>query len=122
MIIIIPVLIVVCIAAWILKPEKGMPASRKYAIFIVSVTSIIFAIAAIVFQLLQNATGNVEVANISNTLFIAGLLLILAAVLALVGFAVAHKAEIARGLGFGICIAVLVSIVELGVLEWLAGV
>ena len=42
--------------------------------------------------------------------------------LALAGFAVMRKGEIAKGIGFGICIAVLVSIIELGLLEGLAGV
>lgn len=122
MIVIIPIFIAVCIVGWILRPRKGMPESRKYAILAVSFSSLVLAIAAITLQLLQNATGNVEVANISNTLFVIGLFLICAALLALVGFAIAHKGEIAKGLGFGICIAVVVSIMELGILEWLSGV
>jgi hypothetical protein len=76
----------------------------------------------VVFQLLQNATGNVEVSDISNTPFITGIFFIGAAALALAGSAVMRKWEIAKGIGFGICIALLVSIIEFGSLEGLAGV
>lgn len=122
MMVIIPLLIVVCIIAWIFRPRKEATKSRKVAILSIAIPSIILAITAVIFQLLQNATGNIEVANISNTLFIVGLFLIGAAILALVGFAVARKGEIAKGIGFGICIAIVVTVIELGLLEWLGGV
>ncbi len=122
MIVIIPLFIAVCIVAWWLRPRKNISKSRKYAILSVIIPSLVLALAAVVFQLLQNATGNVEVSDISNTLFIAGTFVIGAAILALAGFAVARKGEIAKGIGFGICIVVVVSIVELGLLEGLAGV
>jgi len=122
MIVIIPIFIVVCIVAWLLRPRKNISKSRKYAILSVIIPSLVLAVTAVVFQLLQNATGNVEVSDISNTLFIAGTFVIGAAILALAGFAVARKGEIAKGIGFGICIAVLVSIIEFGLLEGLAGV
>jgi peptidoglycan/LPS O-acetylase OafA/YrhL len=122
MIFIIPLFIAVCIVAWMLRPRKDISKSRKYAILSVILPSLVFAVAAVVFQLLQNATGNVEVSDISNTLFITGMFFIGAAMLALAGFAVTRKGEIAKGVGFGICIAVLVSIIEFGLLEGLAGV
>ena len=122
MIFIIPLFIIVCIVAWVLRPRRNTFKSSKYAILSVILSSLVLAITAVVFQLLQNATGNVEVSDISNTLFIAGLFVIAAALLALVGYAVAHKGEMAKGIGFGICIAVVVSIIELGLLEWLGGV
>ncbi len=122
MIFIIPLFIAVSIVAWVLRPRKNMSKSRKYAILSVILPSLLLATSAVVFQLLQNATGNVEVSDISNTLFITGLFLIGAAMLALAGFAVVHKGEIAKGIGFGICIGVVVSIIELGLLEWLGGV
>jgi hypothetical protein len=43
-----------------------------------------------------------ERSNISNTLFVAGLFLICTSVLVLACFAVAHKSEIAKGIGFGV--------------------
>lgn len=122
MIVIIPIFIAVCIVAWLLRPRKNVSKSRKYTVLCVIIPSLVLALAAVVFQLLQNATGNVEVSDISNTLFIAGTVVIGAAILALAGFAVARKGEIAKGIGFGICIAVIVSIIELGLLEGLAGV
>jgi len=122
MIVIIPLFIAVCIVAWLLRPRRNISKSRKYAILSVIIPSLVLAVTAVVFQLLQNATGNVEVSDISNTLFIAGTFVIGAAILALAGFAVARKGEIAKGIGFGICIAVVVSIIELGLLEGLAGV
>ncbi|MBN2462188.1 MAG: hypothetical protein JXB43_01140 [Dehalococcoidia bacterium] len=122
MIFIIPVFVAVCIVAWMLRPRKNISKSRKYAILSVILPSLVFAVTAVVFQLLQNATGNVEVSDISNTLFITGIFVIGAALLTLAGFAVTRKWEIAKGIGFGICIAVLVSIIEFGLLEGLAGV
>jgi peptidoglycan/LPS O-acetylase OafA/YrhL len=122
MIFIIPLFIAVCIVAWMFRPRKNISKSRKYAILSVIIPSLVLAVTAVVFQLLQNATGNVEVSDISNTLFITGLFVIGAALLALAGFAVMRKGEIAKGIGFGVCIAVLVSIIEFGLLEGLAGV
>ena len=122
MIFIIPLFIAVCIVAWMLRPRKNISKSRKYAILSVILPSLVLAVTAVVFQLLQNATGNVEVSDISNTLFITGIFVIGAAMLALAGFAVTRKGEIAKGIGFGICIAVLVSIIEFGLLEGFAGV
>jgi hypothetical protein len=122
LIFIIPLFIAVCIVAWLLRPRKNMSKSRKYSILSVAIPSLVLAVTAVVFQLIQNATGNVEVSDISNSLFIAGTFVIGAAILALAGFSVARKGEIAKGIGFGICIVVLVSIIELGLLEGLAGV
>jgi peptidoglycan/LPS O-acetylase OafA/YrhL len=122
MIFIIPLFIAACIVAWMLRPRKNISKSRKYAILAVILPSLVFAVTAVVFQLLQNATGNVEVSDISNTLFITGIFVIGAAMLALAGFAVTRKGEIAKGIGFGICIAVLLFVIEFGLLERLAGV
>jgi len=83
---------------------------------------VVVAIAAIVFQLLHNAAGRTWVSDISNTCFIVGLGLIGTAILASAGFAFTRKGDVAKGTGFGICIAVIVSIIEFGLLEWLGGV
>ena len=122
MIIIIPLIVATCALAWVLRPSKKPTNPRIIAILATVIPPLVIAIAAVVFQLLQNATGNVEVSDISNTLFVAGIFVIGAAMLALAGFAVTRKGEIAKGIGFGICIAVVVSIIELGLLEGLAGV
>ena len=122
MIIIIPLIVATCVLAWVLRPGKRPTNPRIIAILATVIPPLVIAIAAVVFQLLQNATGNVEVSDISNTLFVTGICFIGAAMLALAGFAVMRKGEIVKGIGFGICIAIVVSIIELGLLEGLAGV
>jgi len=83
---------------------------------------LVVAIVAVIFQVLHNTAGETWVSDISNTCFIVSISLVGAAILATVGFVIARKWEIAKGIGFGICISVIISIIELAVLEWLAGV
>jgi hypothetical protein len=122
MIIIIPFLILVCIVAWLLQPGKTPSRPRVIAILVAAVPVLLLAIVAVIFQLVHNAAGTVDVADIANTCFVAGAGFIAACILASVGFALARKGDIARGMGFGLCIALVVSIIELGLLEWLGGV
>jgi len=122
MIIIIPIFITVCIVAWVLRPRREATKSRKIAILATTIPPLILAIAAIVFQLIHNASGNTWVSDISNTLVVIVVGLICAAILALAGFAIMRKGEIARGIGFGVCIGVVVLIIEWILLEWLGGV
>jgi len=122
MIVIVPLLAVVCIFAWMLKPGRKPTNSRKIAILATTIPPFILAIAAVVFQLSHNAAGKTWVSDISNTIFIVGFGLTCVAILVLVGFAIARRWEIVKGLGFGICIAVVVDIIEAGMLEWLGGV
>ncbi len=122
MIVIIPLLILIGILAWWLRPGKDPSGPRKIAILATSIPALAVAIAAVIFQLLHNASGPVEVSGISNVLFLAGLGIISASILASVVFALTRKVDIAKGTGFGACIAVIVSVIELGLLEWLGGV
>jgi hypothetical protein len=122
MILTIPLIIVVGVLAWVLRPGKRPTSPFKIAILATVIPPCVVAIAAIIFQLLHNVTGKVGVSDISNTLFIIGLGLIGAAILALAGFAVKRKGEVAKGIGFSICITVIVYAVEFGLLEWLGGV
>lgn len=122
MLAIIPLLAVILILAWMLRPLRGSSKSQKTAIFLVSVISLTLGMAAIIFQLMQNTTGTIEVSNVSNNFFVAGLAVIGAALLALLGFALVRRGDIIKGLGFGICLAIVISVVEFGMLEWLAGV
>jgi len=119
---IIPLIIVAGVLAWVLRPRKSPTTSRRVAILATAIPPVVAATAAVVIQLVHNAAGKTWVSDISNTCFIVGLGLIGAAILASAGFAIARKGEVAKGIGFGICIAVIVSIVEFGVLEWLGGV
>ncbi len=122
MTVIIPIAIIACILAWVFRPKTGTFKARRAAILVTAIPLVILAIAALVFQLLQNATGDKEVSDISNICFIVGIGMIGAAILALLGFAVARKVEITKGLGFGLSIMVILSIVEFVSLEALAGV
>ncbi len=122
MIVIIPLIIVVGIIGWALRPGVRPSNPRKVAILAIVVPALAVAIAAVIFQVLHNTTGTIEVAEIANTLFVVGLGLIAASILAAFGYALLHQGDIARGMGFGACIAVIISVIELGLLEWLAGV
>ena len=122
MIFIIPLIIAVGVLAWVLRPGKRPTNPRRIAILVTAIPPIIVAIAAVVFQLLHNAAGKTWVSDISNTCFIVGLGLVGAAILATAGFAIARKGEIAKGIGFGVCIAVVITIIELALLEGLGGV
>ncbi len=122
MIFIVPLIIAVGVLAWVFRPGKSPTKPRKVAILATAIPPLVVAIAAIVFQVLHNAAGKTWISDISNTCFIVGLCLIGAAILASAGFAFVRKGEVAKGIGFGICIAVVVSIIEFASLEWFAGV
>jgi len=122
MIVIIPLIIAVGVLAWVFRPGKRPTNSRRIAILVTAIPPLVVAIAAVVFQLLHNAAGKTWVSDISNTCFIVGLGLVVVAILASAGFAIARKGEIAKGIGFGVCIAVVISIIELALLEGLGGV
>jgi quinol-cytochrome oxidoreductase complex cytochrome b subunit len=118
----IPVIIVISILAWVLRPREKLTNSRRLTILATVIPPGVVAVAAIVFQLLHNAAGKTSVSDISNTLFIIGLGLIGVAILTLAGFAGKRKGEVAKSIGFGLCIAVVLSIIEFALLEGLAGV
>ncbi len=122
MIFIIPLIMVVGFLGWLLRPGWKPTASRRIAILTVVIPVLAAAAAAITFQILQNLTGTIEVSNISNAYFIVGLAFIGISILTAIGLAAVHKVDIARGAGFGVCIAVIIAIIELGLLEWLGGV
>ena len=122
MTIVIPIAIIAGILAWVFRPKNETIKARRVAILATTIPLAIIAIAALLFQLLQNSTGGMGVSDISNILFIVGLCLTGAAILALLGFAVARKVEIVKGIGFSLNIVVILSILEFGLLEWLAGV
>ena len=119
---IIPLIIVIGVLMWVLRLGKRPTNLRRLAILATVIPPVVVGIAAVVFQLLHNATGKVGVSDISNIGFIVGLGLIGAAILALAGFALTQKGEVAKGIGFGLCIAVVLSVTEFGLLEGLAGV
>lgn len=122
MLLTIPLIIVAGILVWVLRPGEKLTNSRRLAILATVIPTGVVAVAAVVFQLLYNATGKMAISDIPNILFIIGLCLIGVAILALAGFALKRNGEVVKGIGFSICIAVVVYILVFGLLEWLAGV
>jgi hypothetical protein len=122
MIVIIPLVIMVAIAGWMLRPRKQAARARITAILAVAVPVFLLTVAAVIFQLWHNAAGGTWVSDMTNILAMASAGLIVAAALTAAGFGIARKSEIARGLGFGICISVVVFVAEWCLLEWLGGV
>jgi hypothetical protein len=118
----IPLTITVIVVALLLRPRKNTSKPSKIAILATTVPLLILGVAAVIFQLLHNAAGTVEVSDISNICFIVGLGWMGAAILVSIGFALTRKGEVAKGIGFGVCIAFIISIFELMLLEWSAGV
>ena len=122
MTIIIPIALIAGILAWVFRPNTVTIKARRAAILATTIPLVIIAIAALFSQILQNSTGGTGISDISNALFIVGLGLTGATVLALIGFAIARKVEITKGIGFGLNIMVILSIIEFVSLEALAGV
>ena len=122
MIIIIPFIILAGFLAWALRPGKNPTKPRVIAILATAIPTLMVAVVAVIFQVLHNTAGMTWVSDISNTCFIVSIGLVGAAILAAFGFAIARKWEIAKGIGFGFCISIIICVIELAVLEWLAGV
>ena len=103
------------ILAWVLRPGKKMTTPRRVATLATAIPPVVPGILAVFFEALLHQ-------NISNTCVFVVFGLIGAAILASASFAFTRKYEIARGIGFGVCITVIVAIMEFGLLEWLGGV
>jgi hypothetical protein len=122
MIVIIPPSIAVVVAGWILRPRKDSSRSRNEAVLAVSVPSAVVALASIAFQLVYKLNDTAGVSEVSNSLFVIGLGIVVAAMLVVGGFVIARRIEMAKGLGFGTCVAIVVSVADLALLEWMGGV
>ena len=105
-----------------LRPQKSYVKSRRNSMLATIIPFLLVVIAAITSQLLHNAAGKTWVSDVSNTLVIVSTGLLVAAIFSAIGFAIAHKNEIAKGIGFGICIDFVMLAAEWGLLEWLSGV
>ena len=120
--VILPLVILLAILAWLLRPGKNPTKVRTITILTTVIPQFVILIAAVVFQLLHNAAGMTWVSEISKTIFLLGLGLIGVAILISIGLTIIRKGEVAKGVGFGICITIVVSIIDFGLLEWLGGV
>lgn len=122
MIVIIPLSIIIGLLAWKLRPRRMATRPSQVALLATLLPPGGLAIAAVGFQLIHNAAGVISVAESANALFVAGLVFIGLGILVLIGFALFGKKDIVKSIGFGLCIAFLITVVELGLLEWLGGV
>lgn len=122
MIIIIPLGILIGFLAWRLWPHKLATRSSRIALVATILPPAVMAVVAIVFQLINNASGVIAVAEASNAIFVAGLVFIGLGIVILIGFALFRKKEIVKSMGFGLCVSFFIIVVELGLLEWLGGV
>lgn len=122
MIIIIPLCILIGFLAWRLRPRKLATRSSRIALAATILPAMVMAIAAVVFQLINNASGVIAVAEASNAIFVAGLIFIGLGLLVLIGFALFRKKDMVKCIGFGLCVSFFIIVVELGLLEWLGGV
>ena len=122
MIVIVPIVMIAGALLWALWPRKAPTHSRKTAIIATVIPPAAVSIAAIIIQAGHNIAGKEGVSDISNALFIAGLGISGILLIACAVFAAIRKGEIAKGIGFSTCIAVILLMIELGLLEWLGGV
>jgi hypothetical protein len=116
------VLALVFVLAWLLRPQKDIPRSRKFAMLIVIFCFLALALVAVIFQVTHNASGDTGVSSVSNALVLAALFCFGAAVLSSGVLALTHQRETAKGAGFGICVSAALYITEVVVLGWLGGV
>ncbi|MFA5065307.1 MAG: hypothetical protein WC566_07565 [Dehalococcoidia bacterium] len=121
MLLAIPLIIAAGILAWVTRPKEKQTGPARLSILATIILPCLIALAAIASQLISNAIGMTGILGLSNTLFIIGLCLIGIAILALVVFAAKRKGDVVKGIGFGICISVIVYTLAFGLLEWLAG-
>jgi hypothetical protein len=115
------ILIAACVLSWVFRP--GWRPSRNRMISILSTSIPIFLSALVVFisQIVYNAAGNQGVSSVANTFHIISLAMIGGAVLVSAVYSILNKTEIAKGMGFGICIVVVISSLEWIWLDGLAG-
>ena len=116
------IVLIIGVLAWVFRPKWNMSKYSKYAMLSVISLSLVFLIAAVISQLIHNASGVVEISPIADAFSIANLVLAGATLLVVIGLVVKYKGETAKALGYGIFIAVALSVLEFGLLEWLAGV
>jgi len=122
MIVTIPLIIVVGVIAWMIRPNAKPTGPVRLAILATIIPPCLALLLAIASQLLGNVAEIAGVSILANTFFIIALGLVGIALIVLIIFAVKRKGEMVRAIGFGICIAFILCILAFGLLEWLAGV
>ncbi len=116
---ILPLAIICAVVAWWLRPGLRPSPPRRLAVLATALPSLAVGIAAVVFQLLHPGGGVSDAANICC---IVGLGLTAAAILAAIAFTITGRKELARGAGFGACVAVFILLIEIFALEGLGAI
>lgn len=94
------------ILAWVLRPGKKMTTPRRVATLATAIPPVVPGMLVVFFSLLLHR-------DVSYTCGHVVFGLIGAAILASAGFAITHKGEIAKGIGVGTGIAIIVGIIEM---------
>lgn len=122
MILIIPLSVLIGFLTYWLRPR---PMDMRYTRFIglgLIAVSAVLAISSVVIQLIHNTAGEISVSEISNNLFLCGFFVLPIGILIAFILAFAQKKELARNIGFGLCLTFYILVIELALLEWLGGV
>ena len=117
----IPFAIIFCILAWMLRPKKRLNRTSRIAILTTMIPPVTISIVAIVFQIIYQSAGGEFVSAGANVLYFIGLGLVGIAVLTLISFAIKHKGDIAKNIGFSLCIVAVFYIIAFALLEMLGG-
>lgn len=121
MIIIIPLSILMGFLTYKLRPRSTDMRYARFTGLGAFIISAVIAVASVVIQIIHNTAGEISVSAISNNLFIGGFFFWL------IGLAIAFilafsQKELARNIGFGMCLTFFILVIELALLEGLGGV
>ena len=94
------------ILAWVLRRRKKMTTPRRVATLATAIPPVVPGMLVVFFSLLLHR-------DVSYTCVHVVFGLLGAAILASAGFAITHKGEIAKGIGVGTGIAIIVGIIEM---------
>jgi len=122
MIVTIPLIIVVGVIAWMIRPREKLVGPARVSILATIIPPCLALLLAIASQLLGNVAAIAGVSVPANTFFVIALGLVGIALIVLIVFAIKRKGEVVRAVGFGICISFILCILVFGLLEWLAGI
>ena len=116
-------IILIGILAWVLWLWLGkrMVRPRRAAILATAIPPTLLAIASVVLILLDPALVETEGRNIADICWLVSFYLAAAAILPSVVFAIMRKWEIAKGIGFGSGIGLVVCLIVFGAISVLYG-
>ncbi|MDK2904847.1 MAG: hypothetical protein PWR12_923 [Eubacteriaceae bacterium] len=122
MIIIIPLSILMGFLTYKLRPRSTDMRYARFTGLGAFIISAVIAVASVVIQIIHNTAGEISVSGISNNLFIGGFFFWLIGLAIAFILAFSQKKELARNIGFGMCLTFFILVIELALLEGLGGV